>query len=104
MDTQTLYDLRIEDADDGTVVATNGVVSTNGGSAVIYDWDDERGKPRQVDRLTDCQIKRSTKDTTLLVGTSQELVRVVGIDKEKALRTLRLLHNRATKPGAKEVV
>lgn len=93
MDTQNFYDLKIEDADDGTVLAANGgAVSTNGESASVYVWDHARGKSKQIDRLTSAQIKRAGKDTTILTGTSQDLVRTVGLDKEAALKTLRLSH------------
>jgi hypothetical protein len=92
VDTTRQEGLKIVDDDDGTVIATRGLVQTNGESAAIYDWDTKRGKYVQKDRLSDAKMKRATKTTTLLTGISQHLIREVRVSKEQATMNLKLLH------------
>ena len=94
MDTATYSNLKILDDDDGTTVAERGMVDTNGESAVIRDWNFETGKYSEVDRLTEAKIKRTSKGVSMLTGVSQGLVRMVGVPKENAVRTLKLQHGK----------
>ena len=83
--------MKIVDDDDGTVICTRGLVQTNGEAAAIYDWDTARGKYVQKDRLTEVKMKRAGKNTTLLTGVSQHLMREIRVPKEQAMMNLKLL-------------
>ena len=70
-------------------------MQTNGDAAAIYDWDTKRGKYVQKDRLTDADLKRASKNATMLTGFSDHLVNEVGVVREEARLNLKLLHDQA---------
>lgn len=89
--------LKIVDDDDGTTMCERGLVQTNGDSAAIYDWDPKQGRYVQKDRLTEAKLGKTTKNSTILTGTSHQLLNEVGVVREQAVLNLKLMHD-AGKP------
>jgi hypothetical protein len=81
--------LKIESDEDGTIYE-RGLVETHGAAAAIYDWDTEKRRYVQKDRLTEATITKRRGGWTL-TGVSQGLIRTVGVPKDDA-RVKLILH------------
>lgn len=95
LDTQSIANLRIIDEEDGTVVAERGMISCNGDTVKVYDWNVAKGKYDQKDRLRGAELKIN-KRFSRVIGQS-ELFRQMAIDRDARTRTLKLEHG-AAKP------
>lgn len=94
LETKSVSNLRIIDEEDGTVVAERGMISCNGDTVKVYNWNPEKGKYDQVDRIKGAELKEN-KRFSRVTGVSELYRGRIGVKVEDATRSLKLEHDAA---------